>query len=39
MVREENTARNVSREKEQRKAKTEMGERHHIYIQYDGNSN
>ena len=29
-------ARNGSREKKQRKAKTEMGERHHRYVWYDG---
>ena len=28
-------ARNGSREKKPRKAKTEMGERHHGYVRYD----
>ena len=28
-------ARNGSREKKPRKAETEMGERHHIYVRYD----
>ena len=31
-------ARNGSQEKKQRKAKTKMGERHHIYVWYDGSS-
>ena len=29
---------NGSREKKQRKAKTKMGERHHIYVWYNGSS-
>ena len=29
---------NGSRDKKQRKAKTKMGEKHHRYIWYDGNS-
>ena len=33
--REDNNARNGSREKKPRKAKTEMGERHHGYVRYD----
>ena len=36
--REDNNARNGSREKKPRKGKTKMGERHHRYIRYDGNS-
>ena len=32
-LREDNNARNGSRDKKQRKAKTNMGERHHRYIQ------
>ena len=36
--REDNNARNGSREKKPRKAKTKMGERHHIYVWYDGSS-
>ena len=37
-VREDNKARNDSREKEQRKVKTKMGERHQRYVRYDGSS-
>ena len=33
--REDNNARNGSREKKQRKATTKMGERHQRYVQYD----
>ena len=36
--REDNNARNGSREKKQRKAKTKMGEIHHVYVWYDGSS-
>ena len=36
--RDDNNARNGSREKKQRKAKTKMGERHHRYVWYDGSS-
>ena len=38
MFTEDNNARNGSREKKQRKTKTKMGERHHTYVWYDGNS-
>ena len=37
-LREDDNARNGSREKKPRKAKTKMGERHHIYVLYDGSS-
>ena len=33
--REDNNARNGSREKKQRKAKTKMGETHHRHVRYD----